>query len=163
MIQTEILARLEARLAVLEANEAVRELRARYAWHAARGDYDGIAALFAPDGAFEFTGLGERRTFVGRDAIRAMLSQTMTPQMVFPFIHNDIIKVDGDRAVSTCTMDTNISPGRDHGLIGYYHDDLRRIDGVWLFERRRWFLYHPTFEESGLDADSNPAPSRTAE
>lgn len=145
-------------MADLEAREAVRELRARYGWHAARGEFDAVADLFTEDGVFEFSGLGERRSFDGRAAIRDMLGRTMTPRMVFPFIHNDIIAVDGDEAVGTCSMDTNIAPGYAAGLIGYYHDRARRVAGVWRFSLRRWFLYHPTYEESGLGPDSLPRP-----
>lgn len=145
-------------MATLEAREAIRELRARYGWHAARGEYGMVAGLFTEDGVFEFTGLGSRQAFSGRDAILAMLARTMTPRMVFPFIHNDIIAVDGDEATGTCTMDTNIAPGHAAGLIGYYHDRARRVDGLWRFSRRCWFLYHPTYEESGLGPDGAPRP-----
>jgi len=147
---------LEERVSVLEAREAVRELRARYGWHAARGEYRQISELFTADGVFEFSGLGERQAFRGRQSIRDMLGTTMTPQMVFPFIHNDIIIVNGSEASGTCTMDTNIAPGRDRGLLGYYHDKARSEGGIWLFSERRWFLYHPAYEDSGLGFDGRP-------
>ncbi|WP_157215408.1 nuclear transport factor 2 family protein [Flavisphingomonas formosensis] len=139
----------------LLAREAVRELRARYGWHAARGDYEGIVGLFAPDGLFELTFDGARRALRGREEIRTFLQATMVPGMVFPMIHNDIVTVDGDEAHGSCAMESR-SPDGKGGFSGYYHDKARRYDGRWLFSERRWFFYVPVFERSGLGLDGKP-------
>ena len=151
------MASLEERIAVLEAREAFKELRARYAWHVVRAEFDAMSLLFAPDGFFEAPiGGGGRRKVVGPDEIHAMLIDTVKPQGVFPMIHNDIIIVEGDEAWGTCTMESARSPGAEVGFSGYYHDRIRRLDGRWLFTERRWFHYLPMFHDSGLGPDSAP-------
>jgi len=137
------------------AREAVRELRARYGWHAARGDYEGIVGLFAPDGLFELSYDGARRQLHGREAIRDFLAATMVPGIVFPMIHNDIVSVDGNEAYGTCAMESR-SPDGKGGFSGYYHDKARREGDRWLFSERRWFFYVPMFERSGLGLDGAP-------
>jgi hypothetical protein len=139
----------------LLAREAVRELRARYGWHAARGDYEGIVSLFTPDGMFEVKYQGERRLLRGQDAIRTFLGATMVPRMVFPMIHNDLVTIEGDTAHGSCAMESR-SPDGTGGFSGYYHDKARLHEGRWLFTERRWFLYIPEFERSGLGLDGKP-------
>jgi hypothetical protein len=150
---------LATRIAVLEAREHVKELRARYAWFAARGQFEGIASLFAVDGVFEaFTGTARQR-FSGQAAIREFLSRSMTSAgMVFPMIHNHIIEVRGDEAVGTCAMESRATPGGPYpnGFAGYYHDRARRVNGRWLFTERCWYLYNPVFERSGLNMVGMP-------
>jgi ketosteroid isomerase-like protein len=130
-------------------------LRASYAWEAARGNHEGIVAHFERDGVFELLVDDRRKQLRGHDAIRAHLRATMRPQLVFPMIHNDIIRVEGGQAAGTCVMQTPIAAGESGrqltSLLGYYHDLARRQpDGRWLFAERRWFLYSPVFEESGF-------------
>jgi len=146
---------LEKRIAELEAREQVKELRSIYAWHAARGERDRIAALFAPDGIFEVKVRGERILLKGPDAIQAFLETSMWPNMVFPVIHNHVIDIDGDVAVGTCVMEAftkaRVAEHFPDGFLGYYHDRaVRQPDGRWLFAERRWFTYWPEFEDSGL-------------
>jgi hypothetical protein len=151
---------LEQRLEILEAREAIKELRARYGWCAARGNYDGVAELFWPDGVFELLFGAERLRLEGREAIRTLLAKVMKPSTIFPLIHNDTITVDGDEANGTCAMETRSSPNSESGFIGYYHDRARRHEGTWLFAERRWFQYTPKFEDSGLDIDGRPVTKR---
>lgn len=146
----------------LLAREAVRDLRAQYAWHAARGDYEKIVDLFAPDGLFEVFMEGARHQMHGRDEIRAMLARTMVPGMVFPMIHNDLVIVSGDEAHGTCAMQSR-RPDGGTAFSGYYHDKARRIDGGWLFTERRYFFYSPTFERSGFGIDGEPETGLAAE
>jgi hypothetical protein len=71
-------------------------------------------------------------------------------------IHNQTITVAGDEAWGSCTMESRAAPNYDDGFVGYYHDRLRRVEGSWLFTERRWFLYSPVFEDSGLSIDGEP-------
>lgn len=145
---------LATRIAWLEGRERVKELRAAYGWYAARGDRDGVAGLFHPDGAFELLYDGQRRRFEGRKAIRAFLETNMFPGMVFPLIHNDTIEIKGNVATGTCAMESRTKgtiAEKTSPFLGYYHDSAeRRGDGRWLFTERRWFFYDPVFENSGL-------------
>lgn len=146
---------LEQRVAILEAREQIKELRASYGWHASRGHREGVANLFEPDGVFELKIEGERRRHVGREAILDLLNRSMWPDMVFPVLHNHIIDVRGDEARGSCVMEARtkarVAEAFPNGFLGYYHDYVRRQpDGRWLFAERRWFFYHPQFEDSGL-------------
>ncbi len=147
---------LERRIAEIEAREAVRELRARYGWHAARGQAAEIAALFAPDGIFEFSTREARHRLVGRAAIAAALARHMSPLAVIPLLHNHTVTVKGDEAWGTCAMETRVAPAYPGGFAGYYHDWARKLEEGWRFTERRWFLYSPVFEDSGLDLDGEP-------
>jgi hypothetical protein len=148
----------------LMAREKVKELRALYGWHAARGDYEGIVQLFAPDGIFEALIFeSERKVYRGHDEIRAFLKQTMYPGVVFPMIHNDIIKVIGDEAVGTCAMESRTQQPNLPIFSGYYHDRARNIGGRWMFKERRFFRYLPHFERSGLDFEGKPESGLAAQ
>jgi hypothetical protein len=140
----------------LAAREEIKALRARYGWHAARGDYERIVALFTPTGVFELQMDGKRRAFRGQDEIRTFLRGSMVPGMVFPMIHNEIVVVTGDEAVGSCAMQS-ISPiAGNPGFSGYYHDRAVKTDGRWLFSERRYFFYAPQFERSGLGLTGEP-------
>lgn len=140
----------------LAAREEIKELRARYGWHAARGDYDRVAELFTPAGLFEATADGRRSAHRGREAIRAYLAGSIAPGVVFPMIHNEIITIDGDQAFGTCAMQSRSPLPGQPGFSGYYHDRAEVCDGRWLFAERRFFFYTPTFERSGLGLDGQP-------
>jgi hypothetical protein len=141
----------------LIAREQIKELRALYGWHAARGDYEGIVQLFAPDALFEALIFErERKSYRGHDEIRGFLKQSVFPGVVFPLIHNDIIKVTGDEAVGSCAMESRTSQPHLPLFAGYYHDTARNFGGKWLFTERRFFRYLPQFERSGLDYHGRP-------
>ena len=50
------------------------------------------------------------------------------------------IEVDGDRARtrSYCQEILRFKNGATHRLTGMYEDELRRVDGTWLFSRRSY-------------------------
>jgi len=152
---------LTDRIALLEARAAVSEARALYAWHATRGEVEQMVALYEPDGIFEARTANGRERWAGHDAIRAYLRETVTPQVVIPLIHNEIVTVDGDKAVGSCAMAARtagpVAEMFPDGFAGRYQDRLhRQSDGRWLFAERRWFLYYPAFEESGLGPYGEP-------
>lgn len=147
---------LEERVAEIEAREAIKELRARYAWYATRGNYARVAACFAPDGVFEAGMPSGRRRLVGREEISAAVGALVTPAAVMPMLHNQTITIAGDEAWGTATMELRVAPNYEGGFVGYYHDRFRRFESGWLFTERRWFLYSPVFEDSGLTIDGEP-------
>jgi hypothetical protein len=111
--------------------------------------------LFTPDGIFECLYEGKRKRMHGQDEIRAFLRATMGPAMVFPLLHNEIVVVQGNNAYGTCAMESRSADGKI-AFAGYYHDKARLHEGQWRFSERRWFLYVPVFERSGLDLDGKP-------
>jgi hypothetical protein len=155
---------LETLVRELAAREQIKELRARYGWHAARGDYEGIVSLFAPNGVFEcLVEEKERRQFRGHEEIRTFLQRATFPGIVFPMIHNDIISINGDQAVGSCAMESRCSAPNLPLFGGYYHDKARNFGGKWLFTERRFFRYYPQFERSGLDQIGNPEAGLAAD
>jgi ketosteroid isomerase-like protein len=50
------------------------------------------------------------------------------------------IEVDGDRARarSYCLEILRLTNGATQRLVGTYEDELRRVDGTWLFSRRKY-------------------------
>jgi hypothetical protein len=146
------------------ARERIKELRALYGWHAARGDYESVVQLFAPDGIFEALIFEkERKVFRGHEQIRDFLKSSMFPGVVFPMIHNDITRVSGDEAWGTCAMEARTSLQQLPAFSGYYHDRARRFAGGWMFTERRFFRYLPQFERSGLDFEGRPETGLAAQ
>ena len=128
---------LEARIRVLEAREAIKEARARYARHAALGEFSKVADLFTVDGVFTPPGFPSVR---GREQIRAFLARS-GPGQVVPLIHNETIEIQGDTAVGGCAMESRYAPNSPTGFVGYYEDSLRLEDGEWLFTERIFTFY----------------------
>jgi len=145
------------------AREEIKELRARYCWYVSRGDYERIVAMYTPDGIFEFLAGDKRMSVQGHEALREWLKNSTLPGVVFPLIHNEIIMIDGDNAVSTCAMEARTVNPEIPAFSGYYHDRLRRQGGRWLFSERRFFRYYPRMERSGLDIDGSPESGLSAQ
>jgi hypothetical protein len=146
---------LEERVAVLEARAQISELRARYAWLAARGRFDLVAdELFTDDLVFEVSrGPGERMRVEGRQTFKDTIgAQTGSRAIeVVPVIANETIQVAGDDAWGTCLMHSPVAPGPVGLLCGYYHDRLRRVDGCWRFSERLYYFYVPFFDDAGRE------------
>jgi hypothetical protein len=135
----------------LMVREALRELRARYCWCVARGDYESMTQMYTADGLFEFMLNGSRVDCRGHAAIREWLKKATPPGLVFPMVHNEVFIINGDDAVGTCGMEARTTSPEISFFSGYYHDRFRRVDGQWLFSERRFYRYWPNFEQSGLD------------
>ena len=118
--------------------EEVRELYNRYAisWDEDRAEE--LAACFTLDAVFE----SPRGRFAGREAIvanmakvNAALCATRKQRHVTA---NVSIHLDGDRATSTAYFIYCVGcEGKlEVTAFGIYHDELRKIDGRWLFSSR---------------------------
>jgi uncharacterized protein (TIGR02246 family) len=73
------MAGLEERLQALEDREAIRELIACYGPLADSGDARGVAALWAEDGVYAISGMGEAK---GRAAIAALIEAPIHCQLM---------------------------------------------------------------------------------
>jgi len=127
----------------------IEDLMARYLFAIDYFDWDAYVATFAPDGELEFA----RGTSKGRDAIREAVSsfsrrigefyhtEDGAPAILRHVILQSVIRVEGERAWarSLWLEMANHGPGdtMKMGTFGVYEDELAKLDGQWLFTRRR--------------------------
>lgn len=136
---------LEARLASVEAHQAITNLKAEYGALAdarytrrgpkAQSDIDALADrladLFTEDAVWD--GGGELGRCQGRDAIRARF-RAPTLQYSWHFFVKPDLRIEGARAEGTwdvlalCTT----REGRAMWMVGVEHDEYARVEGRWL-------------------------------
>ena len=115
----------------------VRELLDSYSDAVCRTALDDYLSCWTEDGVR----LGDGGECHGKAELRAHwdgIWQVLS-NMVF-VTQVGAIQVDGDhaRARSYCLEVLKFRTGATHRLVGQYEDELRRIDGEWLFSERRY-------------------------
>jgi ketosteroid isomerase-like protein len=139
----------------------IADLLARYLfamdWH----DADAYAECFAEDGVLDYA-MG---TTVGREAIRAeatafkqnigriFVDWQGNPAKLRHLVHQKALRVEGDRAWHTGLW-WEMTNGGPEGSVatpsfGIYEDELVRVDGRWLFARRKIYNEFLQGRESG--------------
>ncbi|MSP67832.1 MAG: nuclear transport factor 2 family protein [Alphaproteobacteria bacterium] len=151
---------LEARIARLEAIEAIKQLKARYCELCDQGyQPDGLAALFTEDAVWD--GGPRRGKLIGRAAIRQFFAG-VSKEIPFArhLVMNPIIEAEGDRATGRWQMFmpfTLRQGGKDTARwqVGSYVEEYARVGGQWLFkhlaveityldpETQQWRTYGP--------------------
>ncbi|OJW72812.1 MAG: hypothetical protein BGO57_00440 [Sphingomonadales bacterium 63-6] len=132
-----------------EDRAEIEDLMARYLFAIDYFDWDAYVATFAEDGELEFA----NGTTKGREAIRkTVMSFTESigkyyhtedgkPAKLRHVVLQSSIRVEGDRAwARTQWVEmANHGPGdtMKMGTYGIYEDELTRVDGHWLFAKRR--------------------------
>ena len=156
----------------------IEDLQARYLFAFDFGDAEGYSGTFAPDGILDF-GWGEIK---GREAIgkfivdgrkRTEEAREKTPPGERPsigrhIISNIVIRIDGDKArgVAYWTHMTSGADGRGTvDFFGHYEDEMVKVNGEWLFARRR--IYNESVAEWASQyrnpvTTPNPAPKYRA-
>ncbi|WP_313483011.1 nuclear transport factor 2 family protein [Pseudomonas sp.] len=130
--------RIEQRLAVLEAQQAIQALKHRYCQLCdLHYDADAIALLFTEDASWESGGRGR---FVGREAIRTFF---LGANQLYPWaahlVLNAIITVNGDEATGQWRMLMPCNVLRDGQSVGVlqcseYQERYQCVDGAWLIK-----------------------------
>lgn len=115
------------------------ELFARYAWAGDTGDVESYVALFTPDGVFD----GVAGYYEGREGfVELVESMVKGPRSkgLQHWVSNSVFDGGGDRCTvkSMCFAPRRIENEHAIVFVGYYVDHCVKIDGNWLFERRRW-------------------------
>jgi hypothetical protein len=143
---------IEQRLQVLEDEVAIRDLAARFADAATRGDHDTLRTLWKPDGVL-IIGEPFPITCKGIDEITAHIRKLRDGKEFFvEFIHSGLIKLDGDMASARWLVrEIGLGPGKSgksfYNNFGFFIDEFERVAGRWLFKTRTYpYLY--------LDTDS---------
>jgi uncharacterized protein (TIGR02246 family) len=142
---------IKARLEAIQSREQIRELPAKYVWASARANVAAMVDLFTEDCDFAMGLPGQRVQIKGRQAVFDLLTRMVpAPGAIFALIHNQTVEMHGpDAASGTCVMHNPVAPEAMRPFIGYYQDDFRRVDGVWLFSGRNFRHYTPQFDTAG--------------
>ena len=109
----------------------IQELIARYNHAVDSGDTAAYAATFTEDGSFQ----GGRDPVQGRENLAEMAGRAGGNRH---WTANHIIDGDGDAATLRCyVMVTRTGEGTQIGSTGLYTDELKKVNGAWLFAKRR--------------------------
>ena len=124
---------------------AIHDMMSRYAWCLDRGDIDGLAAVFTPDGAIHSATTG--RVFEGTPGIKEFAANALA-QPGFAgrqhHIHPLTIEVtDGGYFAISYWMVVTWDAGQEPRIValGYYRDTCVQVDGQWRFKKKiiaRW-------------------------
>ncbi|MFC4256869.1 hypothetical protein GRI97_14905 [Altererythrobacter xixiisoli] len=155
----------------------IEDLMARYLFAMDYHDADGYAGCFTEDGILDYA-MG---TLQGREQIRAealifrdkiaevFVDWQGRPAKLRHLVQHKAIRVEGNRAWNTGMWFEMTNGGPEGALktesFGTYEDDLVRIDGRWLFARRKIYNEFLTGRHSGpanpvLGMDANAEDAR---
>jgi ketosteroid isomerase-like protein len=150
---------------------AIEDLMARYLFALDYNDLDTFIAMFTDDAVFDFA----RGRVEGKAAILEAVQsfkkrigehykdEDGNPAVLRHVLAHAAIRVEGDRAWTRSQWFemANDGPGRSlkMGTFGIYEDELRRVDGRWLFSARRILNEFLPGRESG---PANPVHSMEA-
>jgi 3-phenylpropionate/cinnamic acid dioxygenase small subunit len=125
-----------------EDREQIRELYSRYAFTIDYGPYDEWVKCFTPDGVFDSPRLGRHE---GHEALRKFTvtyTASRGDAQVRHMMTNVTFRIEGDMAKGGCYLTYYHCKAGKATLqaIGRYQDELRKINGEWLFHYRRVFI-----------------------
>ena len=126
----------EASVQELVQREKIRELVHRYCWSVDRGTLDEVMALFLDPCDLE---LVPGRRYRGKASVRAWYDRYIQHRMeaLRHLIHNQIITIDGDGALSRSYFDAvGDLAGESIVAAGFYEDRLRCTGGEWKFAEK---------------------------
>lgn len=130
----------------------IEDLQSRYMFALDFQDPELYASTFTSDGVLIWAG----GTVTGRQAIVDEMKEArevderahagvapLRPAQRRHFITNVVLQIDGDRATGRAywfEFNNDIRDRRPYlGAYGHYQDELRKVDGRWLFSRRQIF------------------------
>ncbi len=132
-----------------EDRAEIEDLMSRYLFAIDYDDWDAYAGTFAEDGVLEFAS----GTSKGRPAIRAMVAKFAEgigrfyhtedgkPAKLRHVILQKVIRVEGDHAWARSLWLEMANHGPQDtmkmGTYGIYEDELKKVNGEWLFSKRR--------------------------
>ncbi len=148
-----------------EDRAKIEDLAARYLFALDFQDPEAYAATFTEDGILDY-GVGQIR---GREAIAAMVANMRSnaqaqreadtsgirPAAGRHNITNIVIEINGERAYSTSYWFHvgNNNPDRSAQLnsFGHYEDELVKVNGQWLYSKRKIYNEQVAEWAAGLD------------
>lgn len=156
MADADILARLERRVADLEARTAVEQMHNRYLRAVADRQFDSLADWFTDDAVIDMRFHGARS---GREAIAEHFSHMVNTPLTGAsyFVTSPVIQIDGDTASGVWTWHRLHSTAQVAGALvtswgvweeGRYDCDYRRSDdGNWKFTSMTFRVVRPRHDD----------------
>jgi ketosteroid isomerase-like protein len=124
---------------------AIHALMARYAWCLDRGDIDGLAATFTPDGAIHSATTCQ--VFEGTEGIKEFVANALAQPGFAGRQHHihplTIEAMDGGYFAISYWMVVTWDAGKEPRIValGYYRDTCVQVEGQWRFQKKiiaRW-------------------------
>ena len=119
-----------------------KELPVCYIDAISRRDFGALGKLWTPDARWQAPGISE---VSGIENVLALL-ESMSENVTFAFqgILGNIVRVDGDVGVGRCYIEERgrYTDGNDFTINGYFDDQLKLVDGRWLFASRKFNLLY---------------------
>ena len=128
---------LDPRVQELINREKIREVVHRYCWAVDRGTLEEVMSFFHDDPCELVLVPGKH--YVGRSAVQRWYDAYIQNRMevLRHLIHNQIITIDGDTAVSKSYFDAvGDLKGESITVAGFYEDTLLRARGKWKFTQK---------------------------
>ncbi len=145
----------------------IENLQARYLFALDWQDAEAYASTFTEDGVLDWAGgIAEGRAAIADETrgMRAVFARKEAadaprrPSRLRHFITNVVLRIEGDRAFGRAYWFELNNDVRDRwpycGGYGHYEDELIRVDGRWLFSRRK--IYNEIMDARAA-GPSNPA------
>lgn len=125
-----------------EDREQIRELYSRYAFTIDYGPYDEWVKCFTPIGVFDSPRLGRHEGHEALKKFTVAYTGSHGDAQVRHMMTNVTFRIEGDMAKGGCYLTYYHCKAGKATLqaIGRYQDELRKIDGEWLFQYRRVFI-----------------------
>ena len=142
-----MLEELEARLKVLEDINAIKKLKATFAYLIDDGDWDALVNLFTEDGAL-VTG---SKHLKGKAELAKYFSSLRYSFMMHMY-HIPVIQVKGDKATGEWYFEapvTHAEKNRALWTAGKYEDEYVIVNGVWKIKTLGFTFYYKTPYEDG--------------
>lgn len=129
---------------------AIQDVIARYSIASDTGDAEGFAAVFTEDGVMKWEAAGKR--FCGHDALKGLAEAVWKHCAgVQHAVSNPVIEIKGETASAVCQLTCFLSrPEKIYTLmVGYYRDQLVKINGKWLIACREVEVENPEILAQG--------------
>ena len=126
-------------MSVREDRQDICDLLVRYATGIDRRDWPLFRTVFADDCELDYGVIG---TWQGVDAVTDFMEKTHEPAgHTLHRLSNQVIEIDGDKAVARTYVDALIMVG-DEGAgvngVGFYDDEIVRTPDGWRIARRKF-------------------------
>jgi ketosteroid isomerase-like protein len=153
----------EARIRLLEEEQAVREVLVRYTYYYDAADLDGVMSVFHDDCLL----INPRGTYVGKEAIRRNYGYLISlTKIVFHLAPNVLVRVADDLQQAWMTAyyyGVAVAPdGKLNATAGTYADRLLKTGEDWKIVARRitYNLRNSLAALPPVDLPQAPAPTR---